>query len=189
MRKLIVSLHVSLDGYAAGPNGEMDWIKIDEKIFDNVKTLTDNSDTALYGRVTWQMMDAYWPNAGNQPGAGKHDKEHSEWYNRVEKIVVSNSMKNEKKDKTTFIAGDIKQQVLELKQTSGKNIVMFGSPSIVRLLMEQNLIDEYWLFMNPVILGKGLSIFGKPAEAIKLRIAETKEFKCGVTLIKYSLLG
>ncbi|HLG33619.1 MAG TPA: dihydrofolate reductase, partial [Bacteroidia bacterium] len=69
MRKIILSIHTTLDGFAAGVNGEMDWIKIDDEMFDFVKSFTDNADTALYGRVTWQMMDSYWPTAGDKPDA------------------------------------------------------------------------------------------------------------------------
>jgi dihydrofolate reductase len=185
MRKIIASLHISLDGFAAGPDGEMDWIKIDDQMFDDVKTITDNSDTALYGRVTWQMMEAYWPKAGEQPNAGKHDKEHSEWYNKAEKIVISNSMKGKKQDKTTFIAGDIPQEIQQLKQRAGKDIVIFGSPSVVRILMWQNLIDEYRLFVNPVILGKGISIFGAIKERLSLKLINTRQYKCGVAALQF----
>ena len=95
MRHLIFFMHTSLDGFVAGPNGEMNWIKIDEEIFDFVGTMTDTSDTALYGRVTYEMMQAYWPTAGDGPNASKHDKEHSAWYKRVSKIVLSKTMSEE----------------------------------------------------------------------------------------------
>ncbi len=92
MRKLIFFMHTSLDGFVAGLKGEMNWIKIDEEIFDFVATMTDNADTALYGRVTYEMMQNYWPNAGKQPDASKHDKEHSAWYNKVSKVVLSKTI-------------------------------------------------------------------------------------------------
>ena len=77
MRNLIFFMHTSLDGFVAGLNGEMDWIKLDDAMFDFVATMTDQSDTALYGRVTYEMMQSYWPKAGEHPNASKHDKEHS----------------------------------------------------------------------------------------------------------------
>lgn len=76
MRKVIVLEHVTLDGFVAGPNGEMDWISLDDKMFDDVGHFTDDADTALYGRVTYQMMEGYWPTAGDQPGASNHDIKH-----------------------------------------------------------------------------------------------------------------
>ena len=87
-------MHISLDGFVAGPNGEMDWIKVDEELFDHVGQRIREGDTALYGRVTYQMMEAYWPAAGEEPNASKHDKEHSMWYNKAHKIVISNTMKD-----------------------------------------------------------------------------------------------
>ena len=92
MRNLIFFMHTSLDGFVAGPNGEMNWIIVNEEIFDFVATMTDKADTALYGRVTYEMMQSYWPKAGEQPNASKHDKEHSAWYNKVSKVVLSTTM-------------------------------------------------------------------------------------------------
>lgn len=85
-------MHISLDGFVAGPNGEMNWITVDEEIFDHVGERISGTDTALYGRVTYQMMEAYWPNAGDKPNASKHDINHSKWYNRAHKIVLSKTM-------------------------------------------------------------------------------------------------
>jgi dihydrofolate reductase len=93
MRSLVSFMHVSLDGFVCGPNGEMDWIKVDDEIFDYAGNRTSVSDTALYGRVTWEMMEGYWPTAADKPNASKHDIEHSTWYNKVDKVVLSKSMK------------------------------------------------------------------------------------------------
>ena len=92
MKKLFFLMHTSLDGFVAGPNGEMNWIKLDEELFDFVAAMTAKADTALYGRVTYEMMQGYWPAAGKQPNASKHDKEHSAWYNQVSKVVLSTTM-------------------------------------------------------------------------------------------------
>lgn len=178
-------MHVSLDGFVAGPKGEMDWIKVDEEMFDFVKSFTDAADAALYGRKTWEMMEGYWPTAGDAAGASKHDKEHSAWYNSVQKLVVSNSMVGQVKDKTTFIGGDVVQQLKEIKEKDGKDILIFGSPSVVRTLMENNLIDDYWLFLNPIILGQGISMFAELEEKIELVHQETKDLSCGVTALHF----
>ncbi len=158
MRNIIVSMHVSLDGFVAGTEGEMDWIQLDDEMFDLVGTLTDHADTALYGRITFQMMDGYWPNAADQPNATKHDIEHSRWYNSVNKIVISQSMKGFNPDKVSFIGDNIPEEIKKQKTLPGSNILIFGSPSACHLLMEHNLIDEYWLFVNPVSLGKGIPL-------------------------------
>jgi dihydrofolate reductase len=88
-------MHTSLDGFVGGPNGEMDWIDVDDEMFEYAGQRTREADTALYGRVTYQMMESYWPTAGDQPTATKHDIEHSKWYNSVAKVVVSRTMKGE----------------------------------------------------------------------------------------------
>ena|ERR1700741_611974 len=180
MRKIIVSLHTSLDGFMAGPNGEMNWIKVDQEMFDFGKGFTDNADTALYGRVTWQMMDGYWPTAAEKPNASKHDIDHSKWYNSVNKVVISKSMKGQKKELTTFIGDNIAREIMDLKHQNGKNILIFGSPSVVRLLIQENLVDEYWLFINPIILGKGISMFPNIENRIPLKLIDTRTFSCGV---------
>src|SRR5258705_10414437 len=92
MRSLIFFMHTSLDGFVAGPNGEMNWIKVDETIFDFVATMTAQADTALYGRVTYEMMQSYWPKAGEEPNASKHDIEHSNWNNKVSKVELSRTI-------------------------------------------------------------------------------------------------
>ena len=110
MRSLVSFMHVSLDGFVAGPNGEMDWIKVDDEIFDYAGNRTNESDTALYGRVTWEMMEAYWPTAADKPNASKHDIQHSTWYNKVDKIVLSKSMKGKQLPNTIIISDDIEHR-------------------------------------------------------------------------------
>lgn len=187
MRKIVLSLHTTLDGFVAGPNGEMDWIKVDEEMFDLVGKFTDEADIALYGRVTYQMMDSYWPNAGRQPNATKHDIEHSQWYNKVDKIVLSKTMQGKDLNKTTFIAGDILNEVNRLKQQKGKNILIFGSPTAAHLLMAHNLIDDYWLFINPVLIGQGIPLFANIKDKVNLKHLTTKVFPCGVTGLNYKV--
>jgi len=187
MRKIVLSVHVSLDGFMAGVNGEMDWIQFDDELFDFVGEFTDQADAALYGRVTWQMMESYWPKAGDKPNATKHDLHHSKWYNEVEKIVLSKTI-HEQKDKTTFIHGDIFNSILDLKNKPGKNILIFGSPSAAHELMIYNLIDEYWVFINPILLGRGIPLFAKIENRIKLQPLMTKDFPCGVTAMHFSIV-
>src|SRR6267154_1027697 len=129
MRNLIFFMHTSLDGFVAGPNGEMDWINLDDALFDFVATMTDQADTALYGRVTYDMMQSYWPTAGEQPNASKHDKEHSRWYNKVSKVVLSKTMNETGLINTKVISENLSDRINELKQQEGKNILIFGSPT------------------------------------------------------------
>lgn len=185
MRNLIFFMHTSLDGFVAGLNGEMDWISIDDEMFDFVATMTDKADSALYGRVTYEMMQSYWPAAGEQPNASKHDKEHSAWYNKVSKIVLSKTMSEKGLDNTTVISGQLADNINKIKKQDGKNILIFGSPSASHSLLRQGLIDEFWLFVNPVLLGQGIPLFKDVAEITKLKLIETKIFSCGVIALHY----
>jgi dihydrofolate reductase len=166
---------------------EMDWIKVDSEMFDLVGQYTAEADTALYGRITWQMMNAYWPTAADQPNATKHDIQHSKWYNEVSKIVLSKSLDGTKTDKTTFIGNNIAAEIKSLKDNPGKNILIFGSPSAAHLLMEHNLIDEYWFFINPIVLGNGIPVFPASDKRIDLQQISSRAFPCGVTGIHYSV--
>ncbi|MFA5046707.1 MAG: dihydrofolate reductase family protein [Paludibacter sp.] len=185
MRKLIFFMHTSLDGFVAGLKGEMDWINIDETMFDFVATMTDKADSALYGRVTYEMMQSYWPNAGKQPNASKHDKEHSAWYNKVSKIVLSKTISEKGLDNTTVIGDQLADKINKIKNQDGKNILIFGSPSAAHSLFSQGLIDEFWLFVNPILLGQGIPLFKGVTETTKLKLVETKTFSSGVIALHY----
>jgi len=187
MRKIVLSMHVSLDGFVAGLKGEMDWIKLDDEVFDLVGGFTKEADTALYGRVTWEMMDGYWPTAADKPNASKHDIEHSQWYNRVDKLVLTKTMRGKKADKVKFISDNIFSEINSFKQAPGKNVMIFGSPTAAHSLMEYSLIDEYWLFVNPILLGQGIPLFANIKTRIDLKPLETQVFHCGVTALHYAV--
>lgn len=181
-------MHISLDGFVAGPNGEMNWIKVDEEIFDHVGLRIGASDTALYGRVTYDMMEGYWPTAGDQPDASKHDIEHSRWYKNAHKLVLSRSMQGADLPNTTIISDNLAERFKEIKESgNGRNneILLFGSPTATHSLMDLGLIDGYWLFVNPIILGQGISLFAGNKDQVKLQLLDSKQFTSGVTALNY----
>ena len=186
MRKLIFFMHSSLDGFVAGQNGEMGWIKIDEEMFDFVATMTAQSDTALYGRVTYEMMQSYWPEAGQKPNASKHDIEHSAWYNKVSKVVLSRTLSETGLDNTIVISDHLSEHINQLKGQEGKNILIFGSPRASQSLLNEGLIDEFWLFVNPILLGQGMPLFKDITGTTKLNLVESKTFTCGVIALHYA---
>lgn len=187
MRNIVLVMHMSLDGYVAGLKGEFDWVSLPEDLFDFVGTLTAESDTALYGRSTFQMMDSYWPTAGDEPDASNHDKEHSAWYNRVKKLVVSRSLTVQDRPDVEVIGTDLAEQLRTIKQQPGNSILIFGSASTVHALMKDNLIDEYWLFVNPVLLGSGMPLFKDLPGKINLNLVGIREFGKGVLGLHYQL--
>lgn len=188
MRHLIFFMHTSLDGYVAGLNGEMNWIKVDEELFDFVGTMTANADTALYGRVTYEMMEGYWPKAGEQPNATKHAIEHSAWYNKVSKIVLSTTINETGLTNTKVISDQLKDNIDKIKKQEGKNILIFGSPRASQSLLNEGLIDEFWLFVNPIILGQGMPLFKNVTGTTKLKLVESKTFESGVIALHYAKL-
>jgi dihydrofolate reductase len=185
MRKLVLFMHTSLDGFVAGPNGEMDWIIVSEEMFDYAGQRTDAADTALYGRVTYDMMESYWPTAGDKPGASKHDKQHSTWYNNVEKVVISRTMKGKELPRTTVVSENITPEIRELKQKAGREIVIFGSPGASHLLMANGLIDDFWLFVNPILLGQGIPLFKNIRQREQLKLVTNRPFSSGVICLQY----
>ncbi len=188
MRHLIFFMHTSLDGFVAGPNGEMNWIKVDEEMFDFVGTMTDKADAALYGRVTYEMMQGYWPTAGDQPNASRHDKEHSAWYKRVSKIVLSTTMNTNGLENTTVISDNLVENINKIKNQKGSNILIFGSPRASHSLLREGLINEFWLFVNPILLGQGMPLFNDVQKMTKLKLIESIIFSNGVIALHYETL-
>lgn len=181
-------MHISLDGFVAGPNGEMNWIKAEQEIFDYVEKRISEGDTALYGRVTYQMMENYWPKAAEQPNATKHAIEHSRWYKNVHKVVLSKTMTVTGLSNITIISDNLADRINEIKQQEGKEILLFGSPTATHSLIQQDLIDSFWLFVNPIILGEGIPLFHDIKNKIKLKLLPTtRQFNCGVTELNYDV--
>jgi len=186
MRHLVLLMHTSLDGFVAGTNGEMDWIHVDEEIFDYGAERINKADTALYGRVTFQMMEGYWPTAADQPNPTKHDIEHSRWYANVAKVVVSRTMKGANLVNTKIISDNLTDEIIKLKQGAGKEIIIFGSPTAAHSLMAAKLIDEYWLFVNPVLLGHGIPLFNSITDKTALTLVTSRVFSSGVVCLHYN---
>jgi len=187
MRKLILLMHTSLDGFVAGPNGEMDWIRFDEELADYVGKITDIADTALYGRITYEMMESYWPTAAESPAATKHDIEHANWVNNALKIVFSRTLEKTDWKNTMIIKDDIAEKIAEMKNEPGKNLLLIGSASITHVFMQHNLIDEYWINVNPVLLGEGIPLFKNISDRVNLKLMQAKTFDHGVVGLQYEV--
>lgn len=187
MRKIISFMHISLDGFVAGPNGEMDWIQVNQEIFDHVGKRIGEGDTSLYGRKTYELMESYWPTAASQPGATKHDIEHSKWYSQVHKLVLSRTIESEGLTNTTILSDHLTERINEIKQQDGPEILLFGSPTATHALMQLNLIDGFWLFLNPIVLGQGIPLFENIKDKINLKLLNSHAFHCGVIELNYTV--
>jgi dihydrofolate reductase len=185
MGNLVLFMHVSLDGFVAGLNGEMDWIYVDEELFDHGAERIYATDCALYGRKTYQMMEGYWTTAANQPDATKHDIEHSRWYNHVAKVVLSKTLKETDLTNTKVIRDNLVDEITQLKQGTQKEILIFGSPTAAHTLMAAGLIDRYWLYVNPVLLGEGIPLFKDIKNKTALKLVSSHVFPSGVVCLDY----
>lgn len=179
-------MHTSLDGFVAGTHGELNWVKLDNEIFSFVGARIAKTDTSLYGRVTYQMMEAYWPTAAEKPNPSNHDIEHSKWYKKVNKIVLSKTLNEKDLVNTKVIGNHLIEEIKNIKKTSGSEILLFGSPTATHSLMAENLIDEYWLFVNPVLLSEGVPLFNKINIKQDLTLISSKVFPSGVVCLQYA---
>lgn len=185
MRKVVLFMHISLDGFAAGPNGELDWISYDQELEKYAEEVVSTVGAPLYGRVTYQMMESYWPTVLTNPSATQHEMEHARWVENIPKIVFSKTLDKVEWHNTRLIKDNIAEEVMKLKQQPGKDLVIFGSPGLTHTFMGLDLIDEYRLTVNPVILGRGMPIFKDFKARSDLKLLNTKTFGSGVVALHY----
>jgi len=184
MRNLVAFMHVSLDGFVANARGEMNWITIDDEVFKDAITLADKADTALFGRVTYQMMESYWPTVLLNNSSTELELRHAKWMENISKIVFSETLDKVEWNNTRLINENIPKEIIKLKQQPGKNIMIFGSPRLTHSFMQWDLIDEYRININPVILGGGIPMFNLHSR-IDLKLIATKIFRSGVAGLHY----
>jgi|SRR5690606_28834356 len=186
MRKIIFLMHVSLDGYVAGPNGEMDWIVYNAEVEKYSHDLHASTDAAMYGRNTYEMMAAYWPTVLSNPESTEADRNHARWADAATKYVVSTTLKSADWANTVIISDNVKDEVTKIRQQAGKDIWLLGSATLAQSLMQLGLIDEYRLNVNPVILGGGQRLFSQEHPPVNLRLLEAKTFSGGVVALRYA---
>lgn len=193
MRKVIVSMNVTLDGYMSGPNCELDWHfqSWDADMGARLARELSKTDTILLGRVTYQAMARYWPAKVLDLLSSRADMEFAIMMNDHHKVVYSNTLETTSWDNSRLISGTIEQAIARLKQSprqQGKNIIIYGSGKLVATLMQLGFIDEYHLWVHPVILGKGKPLFRDLQDKSSLQLLETKPFDSGVVLLHYRAL-
>ena len=187
MRKIILMVHTSLDGFVAGINSELDGFEASDENLGFVYELTANADAALFGRVSYQLLDGYWPLIKDVSGATQNQVLFSQWYSDAHKFVISKSPAKQDMQHTTVLHTNIETTLTHIKAGAGKDIIIFGSPSIYPMLAEAGLIDSYWVFINPVIFGKGIPIFTDLKNKPKLTLVATHAFHNGEVAINYTV--
>ncbi len=187
MRKIVVLNRMSLDGYFAGANGEMDWF-IHDFAVDAAAHEMMKPDTLLMGRVTYGLFKAYWPQVKNDPNASKEALATANELDQMHKIVFSRTMDSVDWVNTKLVNSDVVGTVRALKQGAGPDITIFGSGSIVQPLANSGLIDEYLITLTPVVLGDGKALF-KDMKHLDLELVEARNFNSGNVLLHYKVAG
>jgi dihydrofolate reductase len=185
MRKVIFLIHMSLDGYVAGPNGEMDWIVYNDEVERDGHYLHATTDAAIYGRVTYQMMDSYWPPVLADPSSTGGALEHAQWYDRATKIVFSRTLESIPGKNTMLLHANVAAEIMNIKQQPGKNLWLLGSPTLAQTFMQLDLIDEYRINLSPVVLGSGKLLFAGLDTSIHLNLMESRMLAGGVVALRY----
>ncbi|NHJ22768.1 MAG: dihydrofolate reductase [Candidatus Lokiarchaeota archaeon] len=185
MRKLILQMQMTLDGYVAGPKGELDWMvwNWDEKLTSYVSKLTERIDTILLGRKMVDGFISHWSEVITQPD--NPDYKSGKIFVDTPKIVFTRSMKKSIWPNTTVATGDYIETIHKLKELRGKEIIVYGGATFVSSLIGAGLIDEYHLFINPIAIGKGMTIFKDLDTKHKLSLVRSIGFDCGIVLINY----
>jgi dihydrofolate reductase len=190
MRKIKLQMQISLDGHVAGPNGEMDWMvwNWDEALKTYATELTKSADTFLLGRKTGEGMAVYWPTVASNPESKEEDLWIADKLNTLPKVVFSKTVSTINWTNVT-IASDVAKEVAHLKQQPGKDMILYGGAGIVSSFIQQNLIDEYHLFVNPVIIGGGKTIFNNLDDKLKLKLIQTTPSSTGIVILCYQPEG
>jgi dihydrofolate reductase len=192
MRRIVMFNWVSIDGFFAGPNGEIDWILRDPKVdqalresgANNEQTKSGGSDTMLLGNATYTMFENSWPQMARDPNAPEEMHKMADEVNRMNKVVFSRTRKEAPWENSRLLHGNLIEEVEKLKQTEGTPILIFGSGTIVQQLTDAGLIDEYFIAVTPVVLGKGKLLFGD-VQKRNLQLKESRQFESGNVLLRY----
>ncbi|HEY4058766.1 MAG TPA: dihydrofolate reductase family protein [Kofleriaceae bacterium] len=183
MRTIISLAHISLDGYIADATGGIRFISYDEALRDYVQPLMAPVDTAIYGRTTYEMMESYWP--GEVDAKDDYSRTHARWYRDVAKIVASRTLK-ESKPNTRIVGDDIVGMLRAEKQKPGGAMMIFASATLTHALAAADVVDEWRLTIQPVMLGGGLSLFSHLDQRKKLELRSSKAFASGVIAAHYA---
>jgi len=181
MRKLVFSINVSLDGFA-----DHTVAIADDELHEFFTAQLNTIDTALFGRVTYQMMANYWPLAPKDPKSSKSIIEFANKFNAMPKIVFSRTLQNVSWNNTRLIKEDMVREVERLKQENGGSLDI-GGISTIQTFMKLKLVDECWLLVHPVIAGKGRRLFDGVNDRRDLKLVDTKKFRSGVIVLHYLL--
>jgi dihydrofolate reductase len=185
MRKLKLQVQMTVDGFIAGANGEMDWMVFDwdNEINQYVKELTDPVDCIVLGRKLAQGFIPHWAGVAANPKAPDHAAGHK--FASTHKVVFTKTLAQSDWENTVLAKGDLADEIMSLKKQPGGDIIAYGGGTFVSALIKANLIDEYHLFINPTAIGRGMSIFEGLENRLDLKLKSSISFPCGIVVLRY----
>lgn len=188
MRKIKLQMQTSIDGFVCGPNGEMDWTvwNWDEELKNYVREIMASADSFIIGRVLYEGMSMYWPAAETNPETSEENRAAARAFNSMPKHVFSKTLTTADWNNAIIESGDLAETINVLKNQEGGDIMLYGGVSMVSSFIQNNLIDEYHLFINPTAIGKGKSIFGDLTEKFGLQLVKSTAFSCGIVVLHYA---
>jgi dihydrofolate reductase len=190
MRKIITTTWISLDGFIAGPNEAnpneaMDWVMVDQDMGQYEDEIVSAADTLLLGRVTYESFAGSWPHVPDNPDVSEGEREYARKLNAMRKVVFSTTLPSADWNNSTLLREIAPAEIEKMKQEPGRDLLIYGSASVVRALTNHGLIDEYQLLVHPVILGAGKPLFQDIKARRQLELVKTKPFSSGVIGLYY----
>jgi dihydrofolate reductase len=190
MGKIISIIHMSLDGYMADTEGQINWIAMDSELSDYVTELRQGAAGNLYGRITYQMMDPYWPNVLKNPGNfPRWQVEYAEWVDKAIKVVVSKTLPAPSWNNTRIIRDDVEREIRRIKDELDGHLLLLASATLVSALLPLGLIDELVTTVTPIVLGGGRPFFARLQDRVPLALKDTRTFSSGVVGLHYQVKG
>ena len=181
--KVIYGMNVSLDGFIEGPDGTFDWGEPDEELHRHFNELERRTGFHLYGRRLYELMNGFWPTADQDPAAPDYIAEYSKFWRAVPNIVFSRTLESVDGN-ARLVRSNIAEEVARLKSETDK-VLTVGGAGIAAEFTRLGLIDEYWLYYWPVIVGGGKPMFGEVAAPVRMELLDTQVLSGGVALARY----
>ncbi|WP_417580517.1 dihydrofolate reductase family protein [Pelagibacterium sp.] len=183
MRKIIYSMQMSLDGFIEDSAGDFGFTRPDPEVHDYINTLEATTDTHIYGRRLFETMNGFWPTAADDAEAPPEIRNYARIWNALEKLVFSRTLKSVE-GRARLATADVVTEVAALKQSPGKNISV-GGANLAQSFIENDLIDEYWVIIYPVLVGGGKQMFPPLARKLALELFDSRRFASGVSVLLY----
>ena len=184
MGKVVVNLSVSADGFFEGPGGDISWHQVDEEVHGHFNEVLGRMSYFVEGRVVYEMMEAYWPTADQQPESTEAEREFARIWRETPKVVYSRTLERVGPN-ATLVRDVVPAEVQELKEQAAGDLSL-GGAEIVAAFLQHGLVDEFWLYIHPVVIGEGRPLFPRGGH-LDLRLLESHAFGNGVVRLRYAV--